>query len=217
MANRGLDLWALTGARSDVAAPPIGIEPWGATVARRTGERESVRPAQFFNSSDRAAEQTTSTAVHVEDELEAPRNVVVALDSSPGAANVLESALRTMRGMPSAALHVVHVFRASRMDHARAGVPLTPSSVIEEAKQEHLEARVREARPRSRGQVIGHFAVGDPTTEVLRLCRDLKADLLVVGSHEHHGLERWLLGSIAETFLRKAKCPVLVVRSRRGA
>jgi nucleotide-binding universal stress UspA family protein len=189
---------------------------WGATVARRAGDDESVRPAGFFASGTSAAERTTSTACRVEDELEAPRHVVVALDSSAGAANVLASALRTMRGMPSAVLHIVHVFRASRIDHARPGVPVTPASVIEEAKEEHLEARVREARLRSRAQVVGHFAVGDPMTEVLRLCRDLKANLLVVGSHDHHGLERWLLGSIAETFVRKAKCPVMVVRSRPG-
>ncbi len=216
MASKDLDLWALTGARSDIAAPPIGIGPWGATVARRTGDRGSVRPSAFLASSIRAAEQTSSAALHVEDELEAPRNVVVALDSSRGAANVLASALQMMRGMPSAVLHIVHIFRASRIDHARAGVPDTPASIVEQAKEEHLETRVRDARLRSRAQVVGHFAVGDPTTEVLRLCRDLKADLLVVGSHEHHGLERWLLGSIAETFVRKAKCQVLVVRSRPG-
>jgi nucleotide-binding universal stress UspA family protein len=213
MANKALDLWALTGARSDVAAPPIDVVARGATVVRRTSESTSVRPIGFFTSSTRANEHATWTSPG-EHTREAVQNVVVALDSSLGAANVLSSALRAISGMPSTVLHVIHVFRASRIDHARVGVPATPAAAMEEAREEHVEARVCEARLKACGRVVGHFAVGDPTTEVLRLCRELKADLLIVGRHDHQGLERWLLGSIAETFVRKATCPVMVVRSR---
>jgi nucleotide-binding universal stress UspA family protein len=145
-----------------------------------------------------------------------PQTVVVALDGSPGAAHVFSSALGVMRSLPSATLHILHVFRSSRFDHARPGVPLTPASAIEEAKEEHLASFVRAARRQRRGEVVGHFMVGDPTTEVLRFCSDHKADLLVIGTHDHHGLERLLLGSIAETLVRKAQCAVLVVRPARS-
>jgi nucleotide-binding universal stress UspA family protein len=36
-------------------------------------------------------------------------------------------------------------------------------------------------------------------------------DLVVMGTHGHSGFERWMLGSVAETVLRKAECPVLTV------
>jgi len=217
MADNALDLWALTGARSDLAAPPIDAGSWRTPPVAYATQPASVRPRGLFASAARVTDEAAHVPPAEEDALEAPRNIVVALDSSPGAANVLSSALRTLQGTPSAVLHVVHVFRTSRIDHARVGVPSTPAVVIEEAREDNLEARVREARLRSQRHVVGHFAVGDPAKEVLRLCRELKADLLVVGTHDSRGLERWLLGSIAETFVRKASCPVLVVRSSRHA
>lgn len=140
------------------------------------------------------------------------RTIVVALDSSPGAAHVFSSALRMTRTLPSATLHVVHVFRSSRFDHARPGVPATPASMIDEAKEQHLESFVRAARREGRPNVSGHFAIGDPATEIIRFCSEHGADLLIVGTHDHQGLERLLLGSIAETLVRKARCTVLVVR-----
>jgi nucleotide-binding universal stress UspA family protein len=119
------------------------------------------------------------------------------------------------RALPSATLHIVHVFRSNRFDHACPGVPATPASVIDEAKEEHLESFVRAARRQGRAEVVGHFEVGDPTTEILRFCSEHEADLLVVGTHDHQGLERLLLGSIAETLVRKARCTVLVIRPAR--
>jgi nucleotide-binding universal stress UspA family protein len=43
------------------------------------------------------------------------------------------------------------------------------------------------------------------------IASDEKVDLIVLGSHGSSGLERLALGSVAETVLRKAACPVLVV------
>jgi nucleotide-binding universal stress UspA family protein len=140
-----------------------------------------------------------------------PPVIVVAVDRSSSAAYVLATALRIMRSMPAATLHVVHVFRTSRLDHGR-GVPPTPATVIEDAKEQHLEAHVRTARRERRGEVMGHFLFGDPAAEILRLSSSLKADMLIVGTHDHQGLERLLLGSIAETIMRKASCNVYVVR-----
>jgi nucleotide-binding universal stress UspA family protein len=54
--------------------------------------------------------------------------------------------------------------------------------------------------------------VGDPTGEILRVRSEIKADMLVVGTHDHSGFERLLLGSIAETLMRKAGCSVFIVR-----
>jgi len=47
--------------------------------------------------------------------------------------------------------------------------------------------------------------------EVLPTLVELKADLLVVGTHQHRGLRRLLPGSTAGAISRKASCPVLIV------
>lgn len=53
---------------------------------------------------------------------------------------------------------------------------------------------------------------GDPVEGILRVANQLPADLVVLGSHGRTGLARLLLGSVAEQVVRKASCPVLVVK-----
>lgn len=52
---------------------------------------------------------------------------------------------------------------------------------------------------------------GSPKHEIIRVAEDLKADLIVIGSHGRHGLAL-LLGSTANSVLHHAACDVLAVR-----
>jgi nucleotide-binding universal stress UspA family protein/quercetin dioxygenase-like cupin family protein len=62
-------------------------------------------------------------------------------------------------------------------------------------------------------RVEHRVAEGDPAEEILRLSQALRCDLVVMGTHGRTGLRRFLTGSVAEEVLRKAVCPVLVVRT----
>lgn len=53
---------------------------------------------------------------------------------------------------------------------------------------------------------------GEVTDTLLAFAKVQAVDLIVMGTHGRHGLDRWLLGSVTEKVLRKAHCPVLVVR-----
>jgi len=53
---------------------------------------------------------------------------------------------------------------------------------------------------------------GDPATEILRVAKDSKCDVVVVGTHGRKGLGRLLLGSVAELVVRAAPCPVVTVK-----
>ncbi len=55
--------------------------------------------------------------------------------------------------------------------------------------------------------------VGDPTASITGAARDWPADLVVIGSHGRGGLDRAVLGSVAESVARHAPCPVLIVRT----
>ena len=51
-----------------------------------------------------------------------------------------------------------------------------------------------------------------PFVQIVRAAADLKADLIVLGTHGRSGLKHALFGSVAEKVVRKAPCPVLSVR-----
>jgi nucleotide-binding universal stress UspA family protein len=141
---------------------------------------------------------------------ETPRVVLAAVDTSAAAERVIAMAARFVRAFPEASLHVLHVLRYARTDR-HMGVPGIGSDVVDDAK-DHLEFHKRLAARQCRNPVTGHFTIGNPTSEILRFCTDLKVDLLVIATHDHSGFERLLLGSIAETLVRKAPCTVTVVR-----
>ena len=51
-----------------------------------------------------------------------------------------------------------------------------------------------------------------PFEESVKAARGERADMIVMGTHGRSGLERVLLGSVAERVIRLAPCPVLTVR-----
>jgi nucleotide-binding universal stress UspA family protein len=56
--------------------------------------------------------------------------------------------------------------------------------------------------------------MGTPYREILDLAENSAADLIVLGTHGHSAVHRFLLGSTTERIVRHARCPVLVVRER---
>lgn len=57
-------------------------------------------------------------------------------------------------------------------------------------------------------------AVGEAKTEILKCASDWGADLIVVGTHGRHGVDRATFGSVAEAVIGGASCPVATVRAR---
>jgi len=62
-------------------------------------------------------------------------------------------------------------------------------------------------------EVLAH---GEAATEIVRVARERGADLIVISSHGRTGLGRMLFGSTAESVVRHAHCPVLVVKPKEG-
>jgi Universal stress protein UspA and related nucleotide-binding proteins len=53
---------------------------------------------------------------------------------------------------------------------------------------------------------------GNPPNEILRIAEDDKIDVIVMGSIGKTGLEKFLMGSVAEKVVHNSKLPVLIVR-----
>ena len=115
-----------------------------------------------------------------------------------------------------ASITVLHVFEmlpvaayATRTGSPGAGptAPECPEALVE------LE-RMAATEIHDGLSVAIRTAEGHVHTEVLRAAMEMKADLLVIGTHGRSGFQRLILGSVAEKVLRQAPCPVLSVPPR---
>lgn len=80
-------------------------------------------------------------------------------------------------------------------------------------RAQHIVDRALDSAGSMHVSAQGRVIEGTTDCEVLAAAREDNADLIVMGSHGRRGIQRFLLGSIAEKIVRSAPVPVLVVRS----
>jgi nucleotide-binding universal stress UspA family protein len=86
-----------------------------------------------------------------------------------------------------------------------------------QSSQDYWREQLEQIRPLNPAINVQHiFLEGDPASEIVRYTRDSGIDLIVMGTHGRTGVERLLMGSVAEKVLRDAPCSVLVVKLPRG-
>jgi nucleotide-binding universal stress UspA family protein len=69
------------------------------------------------------------------------------------------------------------------------------------------------SKAKKEGIVVDEIlVVGNPAKDLLIITRRMKPDLVVIGTHSKKGLEKLLLGSVAENILKKVETPVLLVK-----
>ena len=112
---------------------------------------------------------------------------------------------------------VLHVFSTTPVAAFAPGMPDFEPIVLTSADRDQLLVDVKrfidtESAPGV--SIDAEIREGDAVGEILSLATDMKADLLVLGTHGRSGFERLLLGSVTEKLLRKASCPVLTVPRR---
>jgi nucleotide-binding universal stress UspA family protein len=66
-------------------------------------------------------------------------------------------------------------------------------------------------------RVTSLVAHGRAADVIVETAEEKGADLIVLSTHGHTGLDRLMMGSVAEQVVRSAKCPVFVVRKTRGS
>ena len=104
-------------------------------------------------------------------------------------------------------------------------VPLMPEQTIESGTWDRLDTETRQLAERRVAKLAetakkagvrasGLMATGDPTRQIVRTARSIRADLIVVGTHGRKGVSKFFLGSVAERVVATAPCPVMTVRGR---
>ena len=81
-----------------------------------------------------------------------------------------------------------------------------------EAEGKDILNRVQEKGRSSGVQVNEVLLLGNPGHDMKKISSKSEADLIVIGSHGKTGLEKILMGSVAENTIKTSEIPVLVVK-----
>lgn len=146
--------------------------------------------------------------------------IVVGIDYSELSALALGAALNLASDRQAR----VHVIAVAEGEGPRLPEDLKAEELqrfVDEARRtlEHYLARKlaeleRQGVQMDRERILDAVDIGDPAERILALSEKVHADLIVVGTHGRRGLEHLVMGSVAETVLRNAHCPVLVMRPK---
>lgn len=141
------------------------------------------------------------------------KKIIAALDFS----DTTEAVLKTARAQAiafQAELTLVHVEAGNPAFVGYEPGPQTVrDSVAHEMRHDHSELRFAEKQLAKKGIKVKSLLLQGATAEkILKLAKRLPADLLILGTHGHRPLKSLLLGSVSEAVLRKASCPVLLVK-----
>ncbi|MFM8287318.1 MAG: universal stress protein [Planctomycetaceae bacterium] len=140
------------------------------------------------------------------------RNILVPVDFSPPCARATEYA-RQLANQFQAQLHLLHVIEDPVVYLPMyESYPVPSRAQFEEFAQTRLGGWI--ATPLLLGvKLHTAFRHGAPALEIASYADEIRADLLVMGTHGRGLASRWFLGSVAERVVRTARVPVLSVHS----
>jgi nucleotide-binding universal stress UspA family protein len=140
-----------------------------------------------------------------------PDNVLVAFDGSSLSERALTYALETFPDATITTLYVINPVD-SVIDVEAGGLPIAEDwydNAQERARTIHTTATDLAAEHDT--DLDTSTEIGRPATAILEYADDNNIDQIVIGSHGRSGIDRALLGSVAETVTRRAQIPVTVV------
>jgi nucleotide-binding universal stress UspA family protein len=145
-----------------------------------------------------------------------PTKILLATDGSEEAALAAHTAT-DVAGKTDSELHVVLV----GLSGAYAGlgppeiadIPPPRQEELDEEARRLLDAQVKQIEADGSTVAQAHLRVGRPDEQIVALAEEIGAGLIVMGSRGLGGLRRLLMGSVSDSVVRHAHCPVLIVRT----
>ncbi len=146
-----------------------------------------------------------------------PTRILLATDGSQ------EAELAALRAVELAdatdsELHVVHVGVVPIFLRSYPGTLGYYGKLHEQIEEESRELlRKQSLRVKAAGGTVAgaHLRMGQVDLEIVVLAEELGAGLIVMGSRGLGGVRRALMGSVSDSVVRHAHCPVLVVRQEK--
>jgi nucleotide-binding universal stress UspA family protein len=145
-----------------------------------------------------------------------PTKIVLATDGSSEAESAAQVAAE-LADKTASELHVVYVEVVPSFAQYSAGTTMgfdrqLYEKIAEEAR-ETLRKLTWQVKVGGGAVAEDHLRMGAPGEEIVALAEAIGAGLIVMGSRGHGGMRRALMGSVSDSVVRHAHCPVLVVRS----
>ena len=143
-----------------------------------------------------------------------PTKIVLATDGSEEATLAAQAAIDLVNKTGSE-LHVVYVVPIPlAIDASSEALAMSEVATeeVRERAQRFLDEQVEKIEVAGGRVTQAHVRLGRTNEEIITLGDELSAGLIVVGSRGLGGLRRALIGSVSDSVVRHAHCPVLVVR-----
>jgi len=144
------------------------------------------------------------------------KRILIAVDDSDCSKKALKHAVMLAKNMDSY-LGLVHVTEPVTPANYGAdpllgqqAILIPETNAIQEANGLALLQQIKEDLSEFH-QVSIFNRIGVPRQEILNVAEEWEADLIVMGTHGRTGFDHFISGSVSESVLRRASCPVLVV------
>ena len=145
-----------------------------------------------------------------------PTHILLATDGSEQANMAAMTAIDLARATGSR-LHVVAVGRTFPGTVVYREYAEQAGEDLRREAQEILDEQVRRIEEAGGEVAVAHLKMDGRRDEaIVHLAEDIGAGMIVVGSRGYGGMKRALLGNVADSVVRHAHCPVLVVRPTEG-
>jgi nucleotide-binding universal stress UspA family protein len=149
-----------------------------------------------------------------------PTRILLATDGSEEATLAAQTAIDLV-GKTGSELHVEYTrippYSRAFYEGYEEGVDLgaylqEESEELTKRGQGLLDEQVRKIEAAGGSVAQAHLRVGKPEAEITALAEEIGAGLIAVGSRGLGGIRRAMLGSVSDSVVRHAHCPVMVVR-----
>jgi nucleotide-binding universal stress UspA family protein len=144
-----------------------------------------------------------------------PAKILLATDGSEEATLAAQTAA-DLSERTGSELHLIHVGEMPLLYHPeRHGYGAEYEEREKEARQ-LLEAQVERMKAAGATEAQAHLSMGRADEEIVVLAERLGADLVAMGSRGLGGVRRAMVGSVSDSVVRHAHCPVLMVRGAQA-
>jgi len=149
------------------------------------------------------------------------KKVLIALDYNPGAQRIAETGYELSKALNAQTI-LLHVISSATYYSSLNYSPIvgfdssSNLDVVQTDSIEKVKGLAQIYLDKSK-RLLGDKAIqtivkeGDFGETILQTAREFKADLIIMGTHKHKGLDRILMGSIVENVLQHTDIPLLII------